>query len=90
MKKNLLSINIPKLPVCTSEEAIEIIKKNLSKLSNWKEIAYLIPTKFKRTKKLKKTGLAGFFAAALELTKEGLINIMQDKNFDKIHIREKK
>ena len=90
MKKSFLSINIPKLPVCTSEEAIEVIKKNLSKLSNWKEITYLIPTKFKRTKKLKKTGLAGFFAAALELTKEGLINIMQHKNFDNIHIREKK
>ena len=28
MKKNFLSINIPKLPLCTTERAIEIIKKN--------------------------------------------------------------
>ena len=90
MKKNFLSINIPKLPVCTTEQAIEIIKRNLKNLNDWKEMKELIPKKFKQTQKLKKTGLAGFFAASLELTKEGIINIMQKKKFDKILIREKK
>ena len=90
MRKNFLSINIPKLPVCSSEQAMEIIKKNINKLNDWKHIADLIPSRFKKTKKLKQTGLAGFFAASLELTKEGLINIMQNKNFDKVHIKEKK
>ena len=90
MRKNFLSINIPKLPVCTPEQAAEIIKKNINKLSDWKHIADLIPAQFRKTKKLKQTGLAGFFSASLELTKEGIINIMQDKNFDKIHIKERK
>ena len=90
MRKNFLSINIPKLPVCTPEQAVEIIKKNINKLNNWKHIADLIPSQFRKTKKLKQTGLAGFFSASLELTKEGIINIMQDKNFDKIHIKERK
>ena len=90
MKKNYLSINIPKLPVCTTEQAIEIIKKNIKSLKDWQEISKIIPSKFKKTVTLKKTGLAGFFSASLELTKEGLINIMQENSFDKILIKEKK
>ena len=90
MKRNFLSINIPKLPVCTTEQAIEIIKKNIDKLHEWKEISELIPLNFKKTTDLKKTGLAGFFAASLELTKEGIISMMQKKYFDKLLIREKK
>ena len=57
MRKNFLSINIPKLPVCTSDYAIEVIKKNIKKLNNWKDISEVIPKKFKETEKLKKTGL---------------------------------
>ena len=90
MRKNFSSINIPKLPVCTTEEAFSIIKKNIKNLNDWKEISQLIPKKFKVTKKLKKSGLAGFFAASLELTKEGLISIMQKKNFDALLIKERK
>ena len=87
MKKNFLSINIPKLPICTTEQAIEIIKKNIKHLNDWKEIYDMIPDKFKKTKKLKKSGIAGFFSASLELTKEGLINIKQKKSFDKLLVK---
>ena len=90
MRKNFLSINIPKLPVCTTEHGIEIIKASIKKLTDWKDILELIPSKFKKNDNLKKSGLAGLFSAALELTKEGLISIMQKKNFNKILIKEKK
>ena len=90
MRRNFLSINIPKLPLCTSEHAIKIIKKNINELKDWEDIAKFIPQKFKKTTKLKKTGMAGFLAASLELTKEGLISIMQKKSFDRLLIREKK
>ena len=90
MRKNYLSINIPKLPVCTTDQAIEVIKKNINNLQDWKDISELIPKKFKETKKLKKSGLAGFLAASLELTREGILSIMQKKNFDKLLIKEKK
>ena len=90
MKKNFLSINISKLPFCTTEQGIEIIKKNIKSLNDWKEISELIPKKFKETKMLKKSGMAGLFSAALELTKEGLINIMQKKGFDRLLIKERK
>ena len=90
MKKNFLSINIPKLPVCTTEYGIDIIKASIRRLSDWKDISELIPKKFKKNSQLKKSGLAGIFSASLELTREGLITIMQKKTFDKLLIREKK
>ena len=90
MRKNFLTINIQKLPVCSTEEGIEVIKRNIKKLGDWRDISELIPSKFKKTNMLKKTGLAGLFTASLDLTKEGLISIMQKKTFDKLLIREKK
>ena len=90
MTKKFLSINIAKLPFCTTEQAIEIIKKNIKSLNDWKEISELIPQKFKKTKELKRSGMAGLFSASLELTREGLINIMQKKNFDRLLIKERK
>ena len=84
-----LSINIPKLPLCTTEEGIEIIKKNINKLSNWKDISELIPDNFKSSINLKRTGKAGIFAGSLELAKEGNISIKQKELFDNIYIKEK-
>ena len=89
MRKNYFSINIPKLPVCTADHAVEIIKKNILRLRDWKDIVELIPKKFRQSKKLKKSGLAGFFAGSLELTREGVVNIMQKKVFGKILIKER-
>ena len=63
---------------------------DMEKLSHWEDISELIPVKFKKTNTLKKSGLAGVFSASLELTREGLINIMQKKSFDKLLIKEKK
>ena len=89
MRKNFLSINIMKLPLCTTEHGIEIIKSSIKKLSVWRDISDLIPSKFKKNTKLKKSGLSGLFSASLELTREGLIYIMQKKPFDKLLIKEK-
>ncbi len=89
MKKNFLSINIPKLPLCTTELGINIIKSNIKNLNEWKELKDLVPSKFKKTIILKKTGLAGLFSASLELAKDGIINILQKSNFDKLLIRAK-
>ena len=58
--------------------------------SDWKNIFDLIPQKFKKTPNLKRSGIAGFFSASLELSKEGILNITQKKSFDKILIKEKK
>ncbi len=36
---------------------------------------------------MKKTGIAGLFAACLELTREGVISISQKKKFEKLMIK---
>ena len=90
MKKNFISISIPKLPVCTTEEAISIIKKNIKNLDDWTNFSKMIPIKFKKNKQLRQSAVAGFFSASLELTKEGLVNMMQKKEFDTLLIKVKK
>ena len=85
-QKTFKNISIPKLPVFTTEAGIKHLKNNLNKISDWKNIIELIP-KFYLTKNLNKTGLAGIFAAGLELTKEGIIEISQKKKFDKLFIK---
>ena len=86
MQKNFKNITIPKLPVYTTEEGIKQIKNNLGKIQDWKNIIELIPN-FYLKNKMKKTGIAGIFAASLELTKEGIIKISQNKIFDKLMIK---
>ena len=86
IQKSFQTINIPKLPVLTTEEGIKQIKNKLDKINDWTNIDDLIPN-FYSNKKMKKTGLSGIFAASLELTKEGAIKILQEKIFDKIMIK---
>jgi segregation and condensation protein A len=87
MQKGFQTVNIPKLPVFTTEEGIKHIKNNFENINDWKNIEDLIPDGFTFSKKLKKTGLTGIFSASLELTKQGVTNIMQKKLFEKILIK---
>ena len=86
MQKTFLNINIPKLPVFTTEEGIKHIKNNLEKINTWKNIFDLIPN-FYLKNKMKRTGISGIFAASLELTKEGITKISQKKQFDDMMIK---
>jgi len=87
MKKNFQTMNIPKLPFCTTEQAIEVIRKNIKNLNDLRLFTDFIPKFYKDKKNLKRSGISGFFSASLELTKEGLLEIMQKKSFDKILIK---
>ena len=80
-------INIPKLPVMTTQEGIKQIKENMASISDWKKIEDLIPKSFTKSKKFKKTGLAAIFSASLELTKDGVINLIQKNLFGDILIK---
>tara|TARA_B100001996_G_scaffold186314_1_gene142516 strand:- start:34 stop:777 length:744 start_codon:yes stop_codon:yes gene_type:complete len=88
MTKDFQTINIPKLPVFTTEDGIKTIKQFLGKLIDWKNINDLIPNNFKNGSKYKKTGKAGIFTASLELVKEGNLSIKQNNLFDDIYIKE--
>jgi len=86
MQKTFQNISIPKLPVFTTEEGIKQIKNNLDKINDWKNIFELIP-EFYLKNEMKRTGIAGIFAAGLELTKEGLTKVSQNKIFDNLMIK---
>ena len=90
MTKDFQRINIPKLPVFTTEEGIKTIKDFFGKLMEWKKLDDLIPKSFKRGSKYKRTGKAGIFAGSLELVKEGNLKIKQKELFEDIYIRENK
>ena len=86
MQKTFHNISIPKLPVLTTEEAIKQIKNNLEKIKDWKNINELVPDFYKKNK-MNRTGIAGIFSASLELTKEKLVEVSQEKTFDKLMIK---
>ena len=86
MQKTFKNISIPKLPVFTTEEGIKQIRNNLDKIKDWKNLTDLIPN-FYSDNKMKRTGIAGIFAASLELTKEGIVSVQQDKIFERVMIK---
>jgi segregation and condensation protein A len=86
MQKTFQNISIPKLPVFTTEEGIKQIKNNLDKINDWKNIFELIPNYYLKNK-MERTGIAGIFAASLELTKEGITKVSQKKLFTNLLIK---
>ena len=90
MSREFQRMNIPRLPVFTTEEGIKRIKEFFGKLNDWKNINDLLPENFLKSSNFKRTGKAGIFAGSLELAKEGNISIKQTNLFDDIFIKEKK
>ena len=88
MTKDFQRMNIPKLPVFTTEDGIKRIKEFFGKLIDWKKLDDLIPKNFKNGSKYNRTGKAGIFAGSLELVKEGNLKIKQDNLFDEIYVKE--
>jgi segregation and condensation protein A len=88
MTKDFQKMNIPKLPVFTTEDGIKTIKEFFGNLIDWKNLNDLIPKNFKDGKKYQKTGKAGIFAGSLELVKEGNLTIKQKNLFDDVYVKE--
>ena len=88
--KDFQKINIPKLPVFTTEDGITRIKEFIGKLDDWKNLNDLLPINFSTSKNLKKSGQAGILAGSLELAKEGIVSIKQNNLFEDIYIKENK
>jgi len=88
MTRDFQRMNIPKLPVFTTEDGIKRIREFFGKLMDWKNINDLIPKSFMKGSKYNRTGIAGIFAGSLELVKEGNLTIKQENLFDDIYIKE--
>ena len=90
MSRDFQVMNIPKLPVFTTEEGINRIKEFFGKLNDWKNIDELLPKNFSESKNLKRSSKAGILSGSLELAKEGNISIKQNNLFDDIYIKQNK
>ena len=90
MAREFQKINIPKLPIFTTEEGIKRIKDFFGKLNDWKNINELLPIDFSESKNLRRTAKAGILSGSLELVKEGNISIKQKNLFDDVFIKENK
>ena len=88
MSRDFQKINIPRLPVLTTEEGIKRIREFFGELSEWKNLNDLLPENFTSSKNLRRSGKAGIFAGSLELAKEGNLKIKQDNLFDSVYIKE--
>ena len=88
MIKDFQTMNIPKLPVYTTEEGIKRIKEFFGKLNDWKDISELLPLNFKSSQDLRRTGKTGIFSACLELVKEGNISVKQKELFHNVYIKQ--
>ena len=88
MTKDFQRMNIPKLPVFTTEDGIKRIREFFGKLIDWKNINDLIPQNFKSGTQYRRSGKAGIFAGSLELVKEGNLTIKQENLFDDVYIKE--
>jgi len=88
MTKDFQRMNIPKLPVFTTEDGIKRIREFFGKLIDWKNINDLIPLNFKSGTQYRRSGKAGIFAGSLELVKEGNLTIKQENLFDDVYIKE--
>ena len=63
MTKDFQKINIPKLPVFTTEEGIKTIKEFFGKLIDWKKLDDLIPKILKEFQNIKKQEKQEFLQA---------------------------
>ena len=90
MSREFQKMNIPRLPVFTTEEGIKRIKEFFGNLNDWKNINDLLPENFSKSEDFRRTGKEGIFAGSLELAKEGNISIKQTKLFEDIFVKENK
>ena len=90
MTKDFQKMNIPKLPVFSTEEGIKRIREFYDSLTDWKNLDELLPINFAQSKNLQKTGKAGILSGSLELVKEGNLKIKQNNLFDDIYIKKSK
>ena len=71
------------------DEAIKRLKQIFGNISEWTNFFSLIPSLLKSKKVISKSIVSSNFVASLELSKNGLIDVKQEKTFGNIYIRNK-
>ncbi len=75
--------------VFTMEQALERMKGLIGTAMEWGELAAFLPENWRKDPKMRRSATASTFAAALELVKEGKMEIRQTDTFAPIHLRQR-
>jgi len=76
-------------PVYTMEQALERMKGLIGNAIEWGELAAFLPEAWRTDPKKRRSAMASTFAAALELVKEGRMEMRQYDNFAPIQLRQR-
>ena len=75
--------------IFTMEQALERMKGLIGEAIEWGELSQFLPEAWRNDPKRRRTAIASTFAAALELVKEGRMEIRQYDNFAPIQLRQR-
>lgn len=73
--------------ILSLEEALEQMRPLIGFAGGWTDLASYLPEEFRNDPQMRRSATAATFAAALELAKEGRIELRQDATYAPIHIR---
>jgi len=76
-------------PVLTMEEALDAMRGLIGFAGDWTDLVGYLPEGWASDPQMRRSATASTFAAALELAKEGRIEIRQGESFTPIEIRKK-
>ena len=83
------SLTIEYSELYSVDQAVKRIKEIFGTISEWTNFLNIIPDLLKSKKIINKSIVSSNFVASLELSKNGFIEVKQDKNFGNIYIRYK-
>lgn len=74
-------------PVMTMEMAIERLERMLGTVPDWDTLLAFLPGEWRVDAERRRSAIAGFFAASLELARQGRLEIRQEATFAPIMLR---
>ncbi len=89
-KEQIKHLTIEYSELYSVDQAIKRMTNIFGTISEWTNFLNIIPKLLKNKKVINKSIISSNFVASLELSKNGFIDVKQDKNFGNIYIKLKK
>ena len=80
-------LTVERGPVMTMEMAIERLERVLGTVPDWHTLVAFLPAEWRVDANRRRSAIAGFFAASLELARQGRLEIRQEATFAPILLR---
>jgi segregation and condensation protein A len=73
--------------VYTMEQALESLRSMIGYAGQWAELTQYLPPEWRADPMRRRSATAATFAAALQMVKEGRMELRQDRNFGPLELR---